>query len=263
MIDKTTTLRKMTTTQLNNTIYRLRLEREAQGLISDINRRGTEQFGESYVGISTETQIEFETNDGPKTITIKSASDRDLNLLVEHLRSQRTVQELIGDLRANATSNPNDTYPPYDRASRPVDLDTPIEDLYHHGIQGMKWGVRHQVGKGGLINKSKQASLSDDYMSSRILKAKKANHLSNSELQELTKRLQLEKQYRELKSSDSLKGLDFIKTVTAAGTTVAALYGLSKTPLGQDVIKAFKNSSGTKKAAAKAAAAASKGLGAG
>lgn len=260
MIDKSVTLRRMTTSQLNNTIYRLRLEREAQGLISDINRRGTEQFGESYIGISTETQIEFQAKDGLKTITIKSASDRDLNELVDHLRSQRTAQELIADLRANAANNPNEPYPSYDKATRTVDIDTPIEDLYHHGIQGMKWGIRHQVGKDGLINKSKPVSLSDDYMSSRILKAKKASNLSNSELQELTKRLQLEKQYRELKSSDSLKGLDFVKTVTAAGATVAALYGLSKTPLGQDVIKAFKGSSEAKKAAAKAAA---KGLGAG
>jgi hypothetical protein len=47
--------------------------------------------------------------------------------------------------------------------------------------------------------------------------------------------MNLEKQLRELKISDYSKGLDAVKAITAAGTTIAAVYALSTTPLGQAI----------------------------
>lgn len=67
-----------------------------------------------------------------------------------------------------------------------------------------------------------------------------AKNLSTKELKDLTTRLQLEQQYKNLNPSDVKKGMNIVKGITAAGTTVASLYALSKTPLAQDIMKAMK-----------------------
>lgn len=106
--------------------------------------------------------------------------------------------------------------------------------LSHYGILGMKWGVRRERGKDGRVTSSK------DYREARRLRAKGSRNLSTQELQDLTKRLQLEKQLKDLSPKNYRKGMKIVKEATAAGTTVASLYALAKTPLGQDVIKAIK-----------------------
>lgn len=107
------------------------------------------------------------------------------------------------------------------------------QELKHFGVLGMKWGIRRSETKS-----SKNPS--EEYTQSRLLKSKSAKELSNAELKALTNRLQLEKQYNDLSPSDYKKGLNAVKTITAAGTTVASLYALTKTPLAQDIIKALK-----------------------
>ena len=107
--------------------------------------------------------------------------------------------------------------------------------LSHFGVVGMRWGV-HKSGK----SSAKAKSYSDDYKNSRKLKAKGIKNLSTKELQDLTTRMNLEKQYSTLNPSSYMKGLTFVKNVTAAGTTIAGLYGLTRTPLGKKVVSAVK-----------------------
>lgn len=151
------------------------------------------------------------------------------------------------------------------------------EVLAHFGIPGMKWGQRKY--RHAFIQDARKKSIEDsrknhetirtannkarkamkdagkkfdanekqkkldaqstDYKTSRELKAKSYKTLSNKELKALNERMQLERNMRDLKSSDYQKGLDVVKTLTAAGTTVASLYALSTTPLGQAVKKAI------------------------
>lgn len=123
-------------------------------------------------------------------------------------------------------------------------------ELYHHGILGMKWGVRRTEAQLGRERKPTSQG-SEDYQTSRALQKRGAKNLSTKELKDLTTRMQLEQQYSNLKPNQYKKGMDTVKKITAAGTTIASLYALSKTPLGQDVTKAVKaavNDAGLKRA---------------
>lgn len=111
--------------------------------------------------------------------------------------------------------------------------------LQHFGVLGMKWGVRRAQ---DTSNQTKpKRTPSEDYAKSSELRSKRASELSTKELKDLTQRLQLEKQLKDLKPSEVQRGLNVVKSITAAGTTIAGLYALSNTPAGLAARKAVKN----------------------
>lgn len=141
--------------------------------------------------------------------------------------------------------------------------------LQHWGIKGMRWGVRRtekalaankrdvaDLKKHGYkkeaeavakVGQKLQAKLdkkkgSEDYQKAQQLKSKGYKNLSDKELKDLTTRMNLERNFRDLKSSDQQRGLDFVKTITAVGTTMAGFYALSQTPLAKDIGKAISTS---------------------
>lgn len=98
--------------------------------------------------------------------------------------------------------------------------------LEHHGIKGMKWGVRRKRGPSGRV--------SSDYSSVSKLKKKKLSELSNDELKKIKKRFDLEKDVSTAKKSPGERfatrvigqyGNQVIGGLTgaAAGATVAFL----------------------------------------
>lgn len=97
--------------------------------------------------------------------------------------------------------------------------------LSHHGIRGMKWGKRNgppypltqssksQAERKASTGKTKGSEKQTTEASSK----KKVSDMSDSELKEAISRLQLEKQYKDLTKSESVKksakGKEFVMDV--------------------------------------------------
>ena len=88
------------------------------------------------------------------------------------------------------------------------------DELYHHGILGMRWGVRRYQNKDGtLTNAGKKKRRMENESNSKkeekddsTPKKKSVNELSDTELRERINRLQMEKNYLDLeKQVSSLK----------------------------------------------------------
>lgn len=122
--------------------------------------------------------------------------------------------------------------------------------LVHHGVKGQHWGVRrYQNADGTLTSEGKQhyakGNGNERHQAAQPQQAphkgKRLRDMSNSEIQEKVKRLQLERQYRDLVNSEPGKaarneGVNFAKdigktlaknVITKVGTEILSQIGIS------------------------------------
>lgn len=99
-------------------------------------------------------------------------------------------------------------------------------ELQHHGIKGMRWGIRRtpeQLGRRPSGNRSRtdsgSGSKSRESRSDSENRPKKISEMSDEELQKAIRRAQLEKQYRDLNPRQVSLGEKVMKEVLAPALT--------------------------------------------
>lgn len=146
-----------------------------------------------------------------KTKSISELSRKELYNMISRLRDETEAQRMIRELKRN--SGERDTYEnPFK-----IDTTTPINQLYHYGIIGQKWGVRRYQNKDGTRTPAgkkrdnQEPAKSEDHMNSRMSKSKAPSGLSNDELRKLNERLQLEETYKRLTTEKIQKSESWVK----------------------------------------------------
>lgn len=130
-----------------------------------------------------------------------------------------------------------------------------FDELYHHGIKGMKWGVRRTRAQLGYTtgsstslksaiskqNKSKKSKSSSKKSKSTQTKTKTISEMTDAELQARISRLQMEKQYKDLlkyNQPQTSKGRKFVTGVLeTSGRNIATQ--ATTYMMGRAVNKAF------------------------
>lgn len=96
--------------------------------------------------------------------------------------------------------------------------------LEHSGKKGMKWGIRNSVKR--LKNRIKNPHYSKDYKQTKNLRRKSSKYLSNNQLHELNKRMELEQNYNRLSTTPLNRGFTIARNIIAISGTIAGLYAM-------------------------------------
>ena len=95
--------------------------------------------------------------------------------------------------------------------------------LEHSGKKGMKWGIRNSVKR---LKRIKNPHYSKDYKQTKNLRRKSSKYLSNNQLRELNKRMELEQNYNRLSTTPLNRGFTIARNIIAISGTIAGLYAM-------------------------------------
>lgn len=157
-----------------------------------------------------------------KSKSISELSRKELWEMLSRLRDESEVQRVIRELKRSSGERETLEEP------FKIDTTTPINQLYHWGIKGQKWGVRRfqnadgtRTSAGKKRDKSRgrvdvektgrRQGKSEDHIASVKAKKKGAEGLSNEQLKKLNERLQLEETYKKLTKESLAKSESWVK----------------------------------------------------
>ena len=89
------------------------------------------------------------------------------------------------------------------------------EELMHYGVMGMRWGVRRASKRSGGSKKNKKKKA--------YRQPQKKRRMSNKELNARVKRMQLEKQYRDLTNDLTPKTKSKMEKLISTADTISKL----------------------------------------
>lgn len=162
-----------------------------------------------------------------KTKSISELSRKELWEMLSRLRDETEMQNVIRQLKRNSGEQ--------DSFEKPFEIDTktPINQMYHAGIKGQKWGVRRFQNEDGTRTSAgkkrdgddRSKTKSEDHQSSRTSKAKGLSGLSNDELKKLNERLQLEETYSKLSAAQMAKSKSWVnEAIRTSGKTAVTAF---------------------------------------
>lgn len=100
--------------------------------------------------------------------------------------------------------------------------------LYHHGVKGMKWGVRKDKKSGGSSGKGRTVKRkivkSQDALEYEKLKKKKRTELSNEELRKVNTRGKLIQENKKINPGTIAKGVILVGSAAAILGAATKLY---------------------------------------
>lgn len=113
--------------------------------------------------------------------------------------------------------------------------------LMHHGVKGMRWGVRHDKPRAGgsRVRKAKPDTRSQHQKEVDAIRSKKRHELTDDELRRAINRMNMERQYKSLNRELYHPGQDFaIKALKQTGNiAVGALAGYAIKTGGKTALK--------------------------
>ena len=146
-----------------------------------------------------------------KSKSISELSRKELVDMLSRLRDETEVQRIIKELKRN--SGERDTF----EKPMVVDTKTAIQQLYHYGIPGQKWGLRRFQREDGSRTpagkkRDNRHGKSEDHMKTQSAKKKGPEGLSNEDLKKTNERLRLEQEYKKLTTDQIAKSESWVKS---------------------------------------------------
>jgi hypothetical protein len=108
--------------------------------------------------------------------------------------------------------------------------------LEHHGVKGMKWGIRTKS-----LNKpssGRRRTTSSDYRTTLPHRGKHPSTLTNKQLAAVNNRINLETNYARMNPSRVAKGRLIAKGLLGAAATGVTMYNLYNSPAGKAAVEA-------------------------
>jgi len=155
---KNKTIGDMTRQELILLERRLRSEREVEDQIRRYMIRSSDKWDETTerIKINTKTPINQMYPNGEEFAqkTISELTDGELEMLLRRLNIEADIAYAIDSLRRNSGDDEDQNIRTDYGDAIKINNNTPVKDLYHHGIKDQRWGIRRYQNLDGTLTEA-------------------------------------------------------------------------------------------------------------